>query len=259
MTHFTCIGTGKDRIIKEMKEYKALGLENVLALRGDFMKDPNTGDLMVTTGGAFNYASDLIAFIKANFPELCIACAGDPETHPSARSEWSDIAFMRRKQDEGAEFILSQTCHDVEAYERWVAKLRHCGVHLPIVLGVMPVLNCRTNGGGPNIQALTMIPNESAIPRSLAALIGKYTPPRGASEELTKRYAADFKKAGMEWTVDQIHRLMCCDLQGIHLYTLNHADAAAEIVEWAGLRPAPDGKDNVHNRPGIELGNFYRY
>jgi methylenetetrahydrofolate reductase (NADPH) len=256
MTHFTCIGTGKDRILKEINEYRAFGVENILALRGDFPVDPNTGDVMSKTGGAFNYASDLVAFIHQNFGDMCIACAGDPEVHPAARSVWSDVAFMRRKQDEGASFIMAQTCHDVEAFERWVERLRHCHVNLPIVLGVMPVQNCIVGKFGPNIQALTMNPNESAIPRSLAALIGKYTPPRGASEELTKKYHEDFKKAGMEWTVDQIHRLMCCDLQGIHLYTMNHADVAVQIVEWAGLRPSPDGANNVHNRPCMEMGRF---
>jgi hypothetical protein len=49
---------------------------------------------------------------------------------------------------------------------------------------------------------------------------------------------------------------MCADVQGIHLYTLNKAADAADIVEWSGLRPSPEGKDTVHRRPSIELGNF---
>jgi methylenetetrahydrofolate reductase (NADPH) len=263
MTHFTCIGKKAgspaedlERIDREVKQYREKHLDNILALRGDFQKDPVTGDTMTQTNGKYNYASELIAHIHATHPEMCIACAGDPEVHPNARSPEADIAFMRLKQDAGASFIMCQTCHDVVAFDKWAAKIRHAGVHIPLVLGVMPVLNCRTNGGGPNIQALTMNPNESAIPRSLAAIIGKYTAPKGASDELAKKYADDFKKAGKEWTVDQIYRLMNCDLQGVHLYTLNKAKDACDIVEWSGLRPSPSGENHVHAVPCVNMGRF---
>jgi methylenetetrahydrofolate reductase (NADPH) len=247
-----------------LKEYASHGLENILALRGDYRIDPATGKPDVKTGGTFHYASQLVDYVAKKHPKYCIACAGDPEIHTDARSPESDMAFMRIKQDAGAEFCLAQTCHDIEAYEKWIKRLRHAGFHLPIVLGVMPALKAEFSPGGkdtgipggPHISALTMVPNESAIPRSLAAIIGKYTAPRGASPEVAKQYAEDFKKAGKEWTVNQIHKFMCCDVQGIHLYTLNKAADAADIVEWAGLRPSPEGKDNVHRRPSIELGNF---
>ncbi|MDR2796766.1 MAG: methylenetetrahydrofolate reductase [Treponema sp.] len=257
MTHYTCIMETEKSIDDNLKEYASHGLENILALRGDYRIDPATGKPDIKTGGAFHYATQLVDYIHKKHPNYCIACAGDPEIHTDARSAWSDMAFMRIKQDAGAEFCLAQTCHDVEAYEKWIKQLRHAGFHLPVVLGVMPALNARFTEGGPNISALTMIPNESAIPRSLAAIIGKYTAPRGASPEVAKQYADDFRKAGKEWTVNQIHKFMCCDVQGIHLYTLNKAADAADIVEWSGLRSSPEGKDTVHRRPTIELGNFF--
>jgi methylenetetrahydrofolate reductase (NADPH) len=256
MTHYTCIMETPETIDNNLKDYKAAGLENFLALRGDYRIDPATGLADVKTGGRFHYASQLVDYMHNHHPDFCIACAGDPEIHTGARTPWSDMAFMRLKQDLGAEFVLAQTCHDVPVYEKWISRLRHAGFHLPIVLGVMPCLN-GFDGGGPNIANLTMIPNESSMPRSLAALIGKYTAPRGASEEVVKKCKADLKKAGKEWTVDQIHRYMCCDVQGIHLYTLNKAADAADIVEWSGLRPSPAGADNVHRKSTIDLGTYF--
>jgi methylenetetrahydrofolate reductase (NADPH) len=232
MTHFTCIGTGTERIEKEMAEYKTLGVENVLALRGDFPRDPATGKLATKTGGAFDYANQLIEFIKAKFPELCVSCAGDPEIHITALSEEADIAYIRAKQDAGAEFIMCQLTHDIDGYSRWVEKLRRAGVRIPVVMGLMPVLS-----RDPIINM--SLSNGSSIPKDLARIIGTYTPPRGAAPEVAKEFASDFEKAGMEYTTKSLLRYMNTDLQGIHLYALNKASKVAQIVEWSGLRQAP--------------------
>lgn len=230
MTHFTCIGSTKELIKQHMDNYtKKLGLKNVLAMRGDFPKDPNTGDLMTTTGGVFNNANFLIKFLKDNYPDLCIAGAGDPETHILAVSPESDIAFIRAKQDAGAEFVMCQLCHDIPAYEKWVKRCRKAGITLPFVMGLMPVL-----ARDPIINMT--VSNGCAIPADLAVIIGKYTAPRGSSEELAKRYAADFKKAGMEYTVKSLWRYMNTDLQGIHLYALNRAADVGKIVQDSGIR-----------------------
>ncbi|MDR1031145.1 MAG: methylenetetrahydrofolate reductase [Treponema sp.] len=230
MTHFTCIGTSEERILKEINEYIGIGLENVLAMRGDFPKDPNTGKFATTTGGVFSNANQLIEFIKANFGDkLVVAAAGDPETHILAVNPEADIAFIRAKQDAGAEFIMCQLCHDIDEYERWVAKCRKAGVTIPFVMGLMPVL-----ARDPIINMT--VSNGCSIPKELAAIIGKYTPPRGAAENVVKEYAADFKKAGMEYTVRSLWRYMNTDLQGIHLYALNKAVDVGQIVLNSGIR-----------------------
>jgi methylenetetrahydrofolate reductase (NADPH) len=229
MTHFTCIGSTEETIKQHIQTYIDLGLENVLAMRGDFPKDPATGKLQTTTGGVFNNANHLINFLKTHFPKLCIAGAGDPETHILAVSPEADIAFIRAKQDAGAEFIMCQLCHDIPAYERWVEKCRKAGITVPFVMGLMPVL-----ARDPIINMT--VSNGCSIPAELAAIIGKYTPPRGASETLVKEYAADFEKAGMEYTVKSLWRYMNTDLQGIHLYALNKAAKVAKIVVDSGIR-----------------------
>jgi methylenetetrahydrofolate reductase (NADPH) len=229
MTHFTCIGNTKAEIKDIVKSYADMGIENVLAMRGDFPKDPQTGKLMTTTGGDFDHANQLIGFLKANFPAISLACAGDPEIHPLSVSPEADIAFIRAKQDAGADFVMCQLCHDIPAYERWVAKCRKAGITIPFVMGLMPVL-----ARDPIINMT--VSNGCSIPAELALIIGKYTPPRGASEAVVKEAAADFEKAGMEYTVKSLWRYMDTDLQGIHLYALNKAAKVTKIVLDSGIR-----------------------
>jgi len=212
MTHFTCIGNSRENIQKEIGSYVQLGIENILALRGDF--PPGwTG-----TQGDFGYADELIAFIKEQFPDLCIAAACYPEMHLNALSFEKDIAHLRIKQDRGAEVLMTQLCHDVEAYERFREKIAKAGIHLPVIFGLMPVLSKES------IVKMALVTGCS-IPRDLSAIIGKY----GDKPE-------EFKKAGKEYTVNQIYKYMSAGIDGLHIYVLNkHADVS-EIVTASGIR-----------------------
>jgi methylenetetrahydrofolate reductase (NADPH) len=229
MTHFTCIGNKKQEIKEIVQSYIDMGLENVLAMRGDFPKDPATGKLMTTTGGDFEHANFLIEFLHANFPKLGISCAGYPEPHILAPSFESDIAFLKAKQDAGAEFIMLQLCHNIDAYCRFRDKCHKAGIHLPHVMGLMPVL-----ARDPIINMT--VSNGCSIPNDLAAIIGKYTPVRGAAESVVKEVAADFKKAGMEYTVKSLWKYMSVGMEGIHIYALNRSADVAKIVLDSGIR-----------------------
>ena len=212
MTHFTCIGNTKENIKKEILHYQGIGLENILAMRGD-LPAGWTG-----TQGDFSHADGLINFIKKEFPDFCISAACYPEKHLVASSFESDIAHLRTKQDNGAEFLLSQLCHDVDAYINFLEKIANAGIHLPVVLGIMPVLDKDA------IIRMTLS-NGCSIPAGLAAIIGKY----GNNPE-------DFKKAGIEYTIDQIFRFMAAGIEGLHLYTLNKYEDVKTIIDEAGIR-----------------------
>jgi methylenetetrahydrofolate reductase (NADPH) len=229
MTHLTCIGNKKREIKEIVQSYIDMGIENVLAMRGDFPKDPETGKLKTTTGGDFEHANFLIEYLRGLFPKLGICCAGYPEKHLLAPSFESDIAYLKAKQDAGAEFIMLQLCHDVDAYCRFRDKCCTAGVRLPLVTGLMPVL-----ARDPVINIT--VSNGCSIPPELAAIIGKYTPARGAAESVVKEAAADFKKAGMEYTVKELLRYMAAGTEGIHIYALNKSADVAKIVRDAGIR-----------------------
>ncbi|MFZ7134643.1 MAG: methylenetetrahydrofolate reductase [Eubacteriales bacterium] len=212
ITHFTCIGNTKEKIKRELQGYLDMGVDHILALRGDFPKG------WEGTRGDFNYANELEVFIKNSFPEFCIAVAGNPEKHFESNSFEADIAHLRVKQDAGADFIMTQLCHDVDQYAWWVDKIRKAGISLPIDVGVMPVLS-----KDPTIRMA--VSNGSAIPRDLAEIIGRY----GDNPE-------DFKKAGKEYTVKQIYKFINAGIDGLHIYSLNKWKDITEIIEEAGIR-----------------------
>lgn len=219
MTHFTCISNTREGIKRELEEYISKGVENVLALRGDI---PSGWE---DTRGDFQHANQLIAFIKENFPDMGIAAAGAPEKHIQCDTFEEDIAHIRMKQDAGADFIMSQLCYDLEQFERWVEMLRKAGIHLPIVVGVMPVLNKEAT------LRMTLSMNGCSIPRELAEIISRYY-----------NNPEDFKKAGKEYTIKQIFRYMNLGVNGIHIYSLNKYEDVSEIVQGAGWRKNLDQK-----------------
>lgn len=212
VTHFTCIGNKKEDIKRSLQAYLDMGVDHILALRGDFPKG------WEGTRGDFNYANELVTFIKDNFPEFCIAVAGNPEKHFQADSFEEDIAHLHVKQDSGADYIMTQLCHDIEQYEWWVEKIRKAGISLPIDVGVMPVLS-----KDPIIRMT--VSNGSAIPRELAEIIGRY----GDNPE-------DFKKAGKEYTVKQIYKFINAGINGLHIYSLNKWKDITDILNDSGIR-----------------------
>ena len=212
LAHFTCIGNTKAEITSALEQYRAIGVENILAMRGDL---PAGWD---STRGDFSNADGLIRYIREGFSDFTIAAACYPEKHLSAPSFAADIAHLRSKQDGGAEFLLSQLCHDVGAFERFVSMMRSAGVTIPVVVGLMPVLD-------KDALLRMTLSNGCSIPADLAAVIGRY----GESPE-------DFKKAGIEYTIGQIHRFMAAGIDGLHIYTLNKWEDTEAIVNGAGIR-----------------------
>jgi len=211
MSNYTCIGTGKASARELVEEYTGFGIETFLALRGDIPKG-QTG-----TNGEFDYGCELIAFLRESFPDIEIAGACYPEKHLYAADMKQEAEVMLKKQEAGADLLFSQLCHDLENYFRYRDMARKAGVTIPMDFGLMPVL-------AKNPTLSMALSNGCSIPRELAEIIGKY------GEE-----PDDFKKAGKEYTVKQIDRLISEGVDGLHIFALNKYDDVAEIVRWAGL------------------------
>lgn len=214
VTHFTCIGNTREGVKEQLDHYLELGVNHILALRGDLPAG------WEGTRGDFHYASDLVSYIREEFGDkFTIAMAGDPEKHIQCLTEEEDIAHLKIKQDAGADYIMTQLCFDVKAFEVWRDKIQKAGVHLPIDIGLMPVLNKDATIR----MALSM--NGCSIPKELARIISKYyDDPEG------------FRKAGMEYTVNQIFEYMNAGIDGLHIYALNKWEAVTDIINMAGIR-----------------------
>ena len=211
MPHFTCIDSSKEQILSLASKYVDMGIENVLALRGDF---PAGRD---NTGGDFSHADELLGFLSPQFPQLCFAAAAYPEKHILAPSIEADINHLRSKQDKGAQFIMSQLCYDVSAYDRFMERIHKTGITIPLVAGIMPVFAVEPT------MRMTLF-NGCSIPAELAAIMGKY-----------QNDPESFTKAGMDYTVDLIHRFISQGINGLHLYSMNKWKKLTQILKAAGI------------------------
>ena len=229
VTHFTCIGNTKEGIKDQLENYLAHGIDHMLALRGDL---PFGWE---GTGGDLHYATELVKFVRKEFgSKFTIAVAGSPEGHISCRSLESDIGFLKQKQDEGADYIMTQLCWDMDQFRYWLDAIRGAGITMPVDVGIMPILD----------QAATinmaLSRNGFVMPRELCEIISKnwifpnpfVKDPFDANAEEKK---ASFKEAGIEYTIRQIDEYRACGIDGIHLYALNKYDDVARIVKESGI------------------------
>lgn len=214
ISHFTCIGRHKEDIREQMQRCLDLGIDHLLALRGDIPAG------WEGTRGDFSHASELIGFLREEFGDrFVIAMAGAPEKHIEARTFAEDIAHLRMKQDAGADFLMTQLCYDVERFREWLDKIRRAGIHIPVDVGIMPVLTKKS------VIRMCLGMNGCSIPQPLAELISRHY---NDSDE-------DFMKAGIEFTIRQVYEYMALGIGGLHFYSLNKADAVLEICEGCGL------------------------
>ena len=230
VTHFTCIGNTAEGIKEQLQNYLDNGVYHMLALRGD-LPFGWTG-----TGGDFAYATDLVAYVRKEFGDkIEIAVAGSPEGHIACRSLESDIAVLKQKQDNGADYIMTQLCWDMEQFKRWLDAIRTAGVTMPVDVGIMPILD----------QAATinmaLSRNGCVMPRKLCEIISKnwiFPNPfdKDPFDAAVDEKKAAFKEAGIEYTIRQIDEYRALGVNGIHLYALNKWKDVSEIIDRCGLR-----------------------
>lgn len=207
LAHLTCVASTKEDIMSRLEEYKSLGIENILALRGDRPRDYE-GELFP----GFEHASELIETIK-EFGGFCIGAACYPECHPDSPDAETDIEMLKLKADAGADFLVTQMFFDNDAFYDFRDKLVKKGVTIPVNAGIMPL----TNAG--QIKRMAILSGGASMPSKFIRMIAKYEDNPEA-----------LKQAGIAYAVDQITDLVSNDTDGIHLYTMNKPETAEKIV-----------------------------
>jgi methylenetetrahydrofolate reductase (NADPH) len=211
MAHLTCVGATAPHIKKFLGELDKADVDNVLALRGD----PPKGETSFKASNKhFRYASDLVAFIRKNFPRMGVAVAGYPEKHPEAPSLEEDCEQLKRKVELGGDFVITQLFFDNAHYFRYVERLRALGVTAPVIPGVLPILSLSV------IKRILSLCGAS-IPESFLL----------ALEEADLRSGDEVRKLGVDHARRQVRELLEQGAPGVHLYTLNKADACLEILK----------------------------
>ena len=215
MPHLTCVGSTKAELLDIVAGYQADGIRNIMALRGD----PPKGETeFVPCPDGLRYASDLIALIRKNFPEMCLGAGAYPEKHPEASSMEDDLAHLKIKADAGASFLTTQLFFDNAHYFHFVAACRARGIELPVVPGLLPALSlAQVQRFGPMCG--------SSLPDALIEQLRAVETDATASEQV-----------GVAWADHQIRDLIEGGAPGVHLYILNRsapAIALASSVERA--------------------------
>ena len=137
MAHLTCCGHTADEIGSILDELWAAGIRNVLALRGD----PPVGQTrFVATEGGFQYATDLVRYVRARH-DFCVGVAGYPEGHPQCLNRTRNLEMLKKKVDQGGNFVITQLFFDNEDFFRFRDEARRMGINAPIIPGIIPIVN----------------------------------------------------------------------------------------------------------------------
>ena len=217
MAHLTCVGACEQNLRSFLDALNAAGVDNVLALRGDPPKGQEAD--FTPENAAFQHGSDLAAFIRANYPGMCVGVAGYPEKHPQAATLDEDIDYLKRKADQGGSFVITQLFFDNDRYFDFVARCRAKGITAPIVPGVLPILNLAS------VKRIVSLCG-AAIPAGYLARL----------EAADKEGAAAVREIGVEYAREQCRDLLERGAPGVHLYTLNKAQACLDIAKGLQLK-----------------------
>lgn len=204
LAHLTCISSSKNEVKTQLLMLKELGIENILALRGDVPEyiDRNNLD--------FTYAYQLIDIIK-NEGGFCIGGACYPECHPESESIDKDMYYLKNKVEHGCDFLTTQMFFDNEIFYRFIERLAQSHINVPIVAGIMPITS--------PVQVEKMIKiSGTALPDKLLKLIEKY-----------EHDAHSFKAAGIEYASMQARDIFDHKFGAVHIYSMNKPDVAQTI------------------------------
>ncbi len=211
MPHLTCVGSSQNDLLETLRSFHAEGFRNIMTLRGD---PPKGAKKFEAVKDGFRYASDLVAFIKTNFHDICMGVAGYPEKHPEAPSMAEDLKNLKYKVDQGGDFITTQLFYNNQLYFDYVHKLRSMGVTVPVLPGILPVLNVN------QVKRFGI-----SLPQKLERQLLEVPEDKAAQRQI-----------GVAWAVDQIAELLDNDAPGVHLYIMNMSKSALGILEQLKAR-----------------------
>jgi methylenetetrahydrofolate reductase (NADPH) len=209
MAHLTCVGHTKEELDDVLTSYADAGVANVMLLRGDPQEGPRAE--WTPTEGGFTHAVELVE-LAAGRGQFSIGVAAFPEGHPSAESLEHDAQVLVDKARAGAEFAVTQMFFDADDYFALVERVRAPAADLPIVPGIMPILNL------------------AAITRQ-GELIGTSVPEWVVQSFDGLTEPAEIRANGIRLATELCQDLLDGGAPGLHFYTLNRSKATREIFE----------------------------
>jgi methylenetetrahydrofolate reductase (NADPH) len=212
-SHFSCIGATKASLREQLATLKAMGVKRLVALRGDLPSGYGAG-------GEFQYASDLVAFIRAETGrDFHIEVAAYPEVHPQAKSPANDLQAFAAKVHAGADSAITQYFYNSDAYFRFVEETDAFGLQVPVVPGIMPITS--------STQLMRFSDACGAeIPRWIRLRLQSFGDD-----------TASIKAFGLDVVTDLCEQLRAGGAPALHFYTMNQSAPTLALCKNLGLLP----------------------
>ena len=208
--HLTCIGHTEAEMTEILDQYEEDNVGTILALRGD---PPNDQPNYDRSSDDFQYAANLVSFIRRHPKKFEIGVAGFPEGHPGTQNRLKEMDYFKAKVDEGADYICTQLFFDNHDFFDFRERCDLAGIDLPIVAGIMPI---STLSG---MKRMAELAAGSHFPAKLLRALSQ------AGDN-----PADVRQVGIDYATQQCQELIDHQVSGLHLYTLNKSLATREIA-----------------------------
>ena len=214
VAHLTCVGSTRAELKEILGKYSAAGIKSILALRGDPEGGPRAP--WISTPDGLSHADELVE-LAASTGKFTIGVAAFPDGHPASGGDLErDIQTLLRKEKLGASFATTQFFFEVDKYKRMVEELEHRGSSLPIIAGILPVLNVKQLARMAELGG-------TPIPTSIAEAFAR-----------VESNPDDVRKVGVEIATKLCLDLIDYGVPGLHFYTMNTSSATREIFENIG-------------------------
>ncbi len=207
LPHLTCITSSREVVRKSLDALQSKGIENILALRGDFPPGYTPQE-----DRDYRYAIDLIREIKAD-KHFCIGAAAYPEGHVECVNEEKDIAHLKDKVEAGADFLISQLFFSNDIFYKYREAIGQKNIGSKLSAGIMPILSKK------QIEKMIFMCGATLPSRVIRFLVKHENNPEA------------LRKAGIEYAAEQVADLIDNGVDGIHLYTMNQPEIAKEILK----------------------------
>ncbi len=214
-SHLTCVGATVDELRDYLATAAQRSIDYIVALRGD----PPSGQTdFVAAKGGLRYANELVALIRAEFPDFGIAVAGYPEVHQEAPSADIDLENLERKVDCGADIVITQLFYNNSSFFEFRDRYEKAGIKATLVPGILPVTNLK------QIQRITDLCG-AKLPAGFVARLGESDDPQWQSD------------IGIEQASLQVNELLAAGVPGLHFYVLNKSRATSLVLGNVDLPP----------------------
>ena len=207
LAHLTCASSTKAEVQTVIENLKALGIENILALRGDIPEG-----MVFPSEDRYHYAYELVEAIRRS-GDFCIGAACYPEGHVENEHKEDDIKFLKQKVDSGVDFLTTQMFFDNDIHYNFLYRIREAGITVPVLPGIMPITSAAQMKRSQELSG-------TVFPRRFLAMLDRFGDHPKAMEQ-----------AGIAYATDKIIDLLANGVKNIHIYSMNKPHIAAKIME----------------------------